>query len=39
MSDRGGGYGGNWRKWLLIYLVVGIVAYGLIYLIFFSNGY
>jgi hypothetical protein len=37
MSD-GGGYGRNWRKWLVIYLIVGVVAYGLIYLIFFSDG-
>jgi hypothetical protein len=37
-EQKPGGYGTNWRKWLLIYLVVGVVAYLLIYFLFFSDG-
>lgn len=34
------GYGAKWKKWLLIYLAVGIVAYAIIYFVFFAgNGY
>jgi hypothetical protein len=32
------GYGGNWKKWLAIYLAVGGIAYLIIYLVFFSDG-
>ena len=39
MSKEPAGYGRNWKKWLLIYLVVGVIVYGLVYLLFFSNGY
>jgi hypothetical protein len=31
---RGGGYGSRWKKWLVIYLVAGAVAYLVIYLAF-----
>ena len=39
VSKEPAGYGRNWKKWLLIYLVVGVIVYGLVYLLFFSNGY
>jgi hypothetical protein len=39
MSDeKPEGYGTNWRKWLLIYAIAGVVAYLLIYFLFFSDG-
>jgi hypothetical protein len=39
-SDRGG-YGRNWKKWLLIYAVAGAVIYLIVYFVFFhsSGGY
>jgi hypothetical protein len=38
-EEKPGGYGGrNWVKWLAIYVVVGLVAYLLIYFIFFRDG-
>jgi hypothetical protein len=37
--ESGGGYRSNWLKYLLIYLVVAAVVYGLVYFIFFSDGY
>ena len=35
------GYGGKWKKWLLIYLVIGAVVYAIIYFAFLngSGGY
>jgi hypothetical protein len=36
-SDQG--YGRRWPKYVLIYLVVAAVLYGLIYLIFFSDAF
>ncbi|MEX2012300.1 MAG: hypothetical protein WD970_00895 [Patescibacteria group bacterium] len=30
MEDQKG-YGSNWKKWLWIYIVVGLVVYGAIY--------
>lgn len=33
------GYGSRWKRWVLIYLAVGAVAYLIIYLVFFSDGY
>jgi hypothetical protein len=35
-SERG--YGSKWKKYVLIYLLVGAVVYGLIYLLFFTGG-
>jgi hypothetical protein len=32
------GYGRNWKKWLLIYAVVGVVVYGIIYAVLTSAG-
>ncbi len=32
------GYGRNWKKWLVIYLVAGALIYGLVYLILQSSG-
>ena len=35
------GYGGKWKKWLAIYLAVGVVVYLIVYFVFFhsSGGY
>jgi hypothetical protein len=38
-EKRKSGYGSRWKRWLLIYLAVGAVAYLIIYLVFFSDGY
>ena len=39
MANTQSGYRGRWKKWLLVYLAVGVVAYLAIYLLFFaSNG-
>jgi preprotein translocase subunit SecG len=32
------GYGRSWKRWLLIYLAVAVVIYGLVYLIQQSGG-
>jgi hypothetical protein len=32
------GYGSKWKKYVLIYVVVGAVAYFLVYLLFFHKG-
>lgn len=37
MSEPGG-YGRNWVKYLLIYVVVGAVAYALVWFLFFRDG-
>ncbi len=37
MADRSTGYGGRWKKWLAIYVAVGLVAYLAIYLLFFHH--
>ena len=39
MGDEGGGYGRNWLKYLLIYLVVGGAIYLLVWLLFLRDGY
>jgi hypothetical protein len=31
------GYRSRWKKYVLIYLLVGAVVYGLIYLLFFTD--
>jgi hypothetical protein len=33
-----GGYGRRWKKWLAIYVIAGVLIYGLIYLILQSGG-
>jgi hypothetical protein len=38
-EPSGGGYGRNWVKWLLIYLVVGGAIYALVYFMFLKDGY
>jgi hypothetical protein len=38
MANKGAGYGRNWKKWLAIYAVAGVVIYLIVYLAFFSNG-
>jgi hypothetical protein len=37
MADEQRGYGSRWPKYVLIYLAVAVVLYGLIYLLFFSG--
>jgi hypothetical protein len=32
------GYGRNWGKWILIYMVAAAIVYGIVYLIFFTGG-
>jgi hypothetical protein len=32
------GYGRSWKRWVLIYLAVSVVIYGLVYLILRSGG-
>ena len=31
------GYGGTWKKWLVVYLAVAVVAYLVIYLVFLRD--
>jgi hypothetical protein len=38
MADKATGYGGKWKRWLAIYAVVGVIAYLVIYLVFFHHG-
>jgi hypothetical protein len=39
MGQRSTGYGRkSWKKWLAIYLVIGAIAYLIIYLFFFAGG-
>jgi hypothetical protein len=37
-KDQKPGYGSKWKKWLGIYIAVGLVAYLVIYLVFFHHG-
>ena len=37
MADKTTGYGGKWKKWLAIYAAVGLIAYLIIYLVFFYH--
>ncbi len=38
MAQKSTGYGRKWKKWLAIYLMVGAIAYLVIYLLFFTGG-
>jgi hypothetical protein len=38
MAQRSSGYGRKWKKWLAIYLAVGVVVYLIVYLVFFAHG-
>ena len=38
MADKASAYAGRWKRWLAIYVVIGIVAYVAIYLLFFQHG-
>ena len=38
MTNKDTGYGRNWKKWLAIYAVAGVVVYLIVYLVFFSGG-
>ena len=38
MAEKKSGYGRNWKKWLVIYAVVGVIVYTIIYLVLSSNG-
>jgi hypothetical protein len=39
-EQRPSGYGGgrNWAKWIVIYVVIAAVVYGLVWLLFFRDG-
>ncbi len=37
-KGSGSGYGSRWKKWLLVYVAVGAVAYVVVYLVFFHHG-
>jgi hypothetical protein len=34
----GRGYGRSWKKWLVIYVVAGVIVYGIVYLLLQSGG-
>jgi hypothetical protein len=38
MSERSGGYGSRWKKWVLVYVAVGIVLYAVVYFVFIHQG-
>jgi hypothetical protein len=38
MADKGTSYGRKWKRWLGIYLAVGVVAYLIVYALFFTGG-
>jgi len=39
MAQKSTGYGRrSWKTWLAIYLVIGAIAYAVIYLLFFTGG-
>jgi hypothetical protein len=38
MAQAQQGYGRKWKKWLGIYVAVGVIAYLVIYLVFFHHG-
>ena len=38
MSEQPSGYRKNWGKWILIYLAIAAVVYGVVYLVFFTGG-
>jgi hypothetical protein len=37
MARQSTGYGRNWKKWLAIYAVVGVLLYLIVYLAFFAG--
>jgi hypothetical protein len=37
MDNKDTGYGRNWKKWLAIYAVAGVVVYLIVYLVFFAS--
>jgi hypothetical protein len=37
MANKDTGYGRNWKKWLAIYAVAGVVVYLIVYLVFFAS--
>jgi hypothetical protein len=38
MSEKKPGYRRNWKKWLAIYVVVGLIVYAIIYLMLSTSG-
>jgi hypothetical protein len=38
MTEKSGGYGRKWKKWLAIYAGAAVVLYLFVYLAFFSGG-
>ena len=37
-QDQTSSYKGRWKKWLLLYLVIGAIAYVVIYFVFLHGG-
>ena len=37
-QDQARSYKGRWKKWLLLYLAIGVIAYVIVYFVFFHNG-
>jgi hypothetical protein len=37
MANNGTGYRRNWKKWLAIYVIAGVVVYLIVYLAFFYH--
>lgn len=38
MAQTEAGYRRKWKKWLTIYLAIAVVAYLIVFLVFFSHG-
>jgi len=39
MAERRSAYGGGrWKKWVLVYLAIGAIAYLVVYFVFFHHG-
>ena len=38
MAQNSTSYRKSWKKWVAIYLLVGVIAYAIIYLLFFTGG-
>jgi hypothetical protein len=36
-SPQGSGYGGTWKRWIWVYLVVGAIVYAIVYFAFMRD--
>lgn len=36
-QDPSSGYGGTWKRWIWVYLVVAAVVYGIVYFVFLKD--